>query len=88
MKVELLAPDVAPPLSQPTGEGTAFARALGTVGTQLEQATNAEDAFANGGGSLQAAMYERARADVALSVATAAAGRMAQAINALLNMQV
>jgi flagellar hook-basal body complex protein FliE len=51
-------------------------------------AQSAEDAFARGAGSLQDAVYERARADVALAVATAAAQRGAQAIQSILNMQV
>ena len=88
MKVELLTPDVAQNPSAPSGDAAFFARALGDAGAQLEKATSAEDAFANGGGTLQAAMYERARADVALSIATATAGRAAAAVNALLNMQV
>jgi flagellar hook-basal body complex protein FliE len=89
MNVELLTPDVAPgSVPQRSGDSKAFADALGGVGAQLEKATQAEDAFAGGRGSLQSAMYERARADVALSVATASAQRAAQAINAVLNMQV
>lgn len=88
MKVELLQPDIAPAFSQEVSrDGGAFANALGSVMAQLKKATSAEDSFANGHGSLQAAMYERARADVALSVATATAQRVAQGINTLLNMQ-
>jgi flagellar hook-basal body complex protein FliE len=58
------------------------------LGTLLLGAEKAEDAFASGAGRLQDAVYERARADVALSVATAAAQRGAQAISSILNMQV
>ena len=54
----------------------------------LRGAESAEDAFAAGAGSLQDAVYERARADVALSAATATAQRSAQAISSILNMQV
>ncbi len=54
----------------------------------LAGATRAEDAFAYGAGMLEAAVYERARADVALSVATATAQRFAQAIQSVLNMQI
>ena len=89
MKVELLAPDVAP--SGPpaaSGDAHTFTGAVGSLTSQLEKATRAEDAFAGGHGTLVSAMYERARADVALSVATAAAQRAAQAINTILNMQV
>lgn len=91
MRVELLAPDVAPdiaPQAPPQENRSAFARALDGVGALLEDATNAENAYANGHGSLQAAVIERARADVALSIATAAAERSAQAITSILNMQV
>ncbi|HEY5425502.1 MAG TPA: flagellar hook-basal body complex protein FliE [Candidatus Tumulicola sp.] len=91
MKVEPLIPD-APVLDAPSrnpGAGASdFARALDALGADLEGATAAEDAFANGGGSLAQAVYERARADVALSVATAAGQRSAQAVQSVLNMQV
>lgn len=90
MKVELLHPDlpVAPERSKTDDAATFFADVARALGTTLERAEFAEDAFAAGGGSLQAAMYERARADVALSVATAAAGRATQAVQSILNMQV
>lgn len=89
MRVEPLVPDVwsagnAPASSEPSS----FGRALDDLGVALEGAQRAEDAFAYGGGTLQRAVYERARADVALSVATAAAQRAAQAIQSVLNMQV
>jgi flagellar hook-basal body complex protein FliE len=61
---------------------------LDDVGSVLQGAQRAEDAFASGTGDLQAAIYERARADVVLSVATAAAQRTAQALQSILNMQV
>jgi flagellar hook-basal body complex protein FliE len=89
MRVELLLPD-APP-AQPAigaGAGSAFGRLLDAFGATFERAQSAEDAFANGGGTLQAAMYERARADVALAVAGAAAQRTAAAIQSIVNMQV
>ena len=50
-----------------------FRCALDALGSTLERAQGAEDAFAAKRGSLQEAIYERARADVALAVATAAA---------------
>ena len=87
MRVELLTPD-APAAPQAAGDASMFARALEEVRSQLTGATQAEDAYANGGGTLQSAMYERARADVALSVATAAAQRLSQAISSVLNMQI
>lgn len=91
MKVELLHPDLpaAPERSNGAGDDPKlFAEVAQALGTTLAHAESAENAFAAGGGSLQAAIYERARADVALSVATAAAGRATQAIQSILNMQV
>jgi hypothetical protein len=80
MKVELLAPDTAPLPDGASPDPSVFGRALG--------ATKAEDVYADGGGSLQDAMYRRAQADIALSVATAAAQRAAQAVQTLLNLQI
>ena len=89
MTVVPLVPDapVASPVPRDSDAG-AFARALDALGDALQGAENAEDTFAAGGGTLQQAVYARARADVALSVATAAAQRSAQAISSILNMQV
>jgi flagellar hook-basal body complex protein FliE len=91
MKVELLHPDL--PLvaerSRSATDGTkVFADVVQALGATLARAEFAENAYARGDGSLQGAVYERARADVALSVATAAAGRATQAIQSILNMQV
>ncbi|MDQ2864653.1 MAG: flagellar hook-basal body complex protein FliE [Candidatus Eremiobacteraeota bacterium] len=88
MKVELLAPDAAPAPASPTAGAGIFAKTLDDVAATLDRATRAEDAFAGGGGSLQDAVYERARADVALSVATAAASRASQALTSILTMQI
>jgi hypothetical protein len=87
MRVELLAPDVAPANDQNSGDGAAFTKLLDGIGTTLDGATSAEDAYAAGSGSLQQAIYERARADVALPVAAAAAQRAAQSVQTILNMQ-
>lgn len=87
MRVELLTPDVAPS-SGANGSAGDFARALDLIGDVLSGATRAEDAFARGSGDLQDAVYERARADVALSVAAATAQRVAQTVQSLLNMQI
>ncbi len=89
MTVEPLIPDapVAPALRH-GASAEEFVRALDALGAMLQGAENAEDAFAAGRGTLQDAVYERARADVALSAATAAAQRCAQAISSILNMQV
>ncbi len=87
MTVEPIVPDL-PPSPNTAGDGSNFARELDALGNVVAGATRAEDAFAYGAGTLEAAVYERARADVALSVATAAAQRLTQAIQSVLNMQV
>jgi flagellar hook-basal body complex protein FliE len=66
----------------------AFGKVLDDVGSVLGSAGAAEERFASGSGDLQSAIYERARADVALAVATAAAQRTAQALQAIFSMQV
>lgn len=88
MRVEALIPDVTPTRTAPQSGGGAFGKILDDVGSELGNAERAEDAFAAGAGDLQTAVYERARADVALSVATAAAQRTAQSLQSILNMQV
>lgn len=88
MRVEPLLPDTAPFASAAGGGAAGFAQALDALGTVLSSADRAESSFAYGGGTLQEAVYERARADVALSVATATAQRIAQSVQAVLNMQV
>ena len=89
MRVEALVPDAAPARRHlPVQDANAFGRMLDDLGSVLGSAEHAEDAFASGAGDLQTAVYERARADVALSVATAAAQRTAQALQSVLNMQV
>jgi flagellar hook-basal body complex protein FliE len=88
MRVEPLLPDVAPASIAPAPQPNAFSAILDDLGAVLGKAQHAEDAFASGSGDLQNAIYERARADVALSVATAATQRTAQGLQTLLNMQV
>ncbi len=87
MRVELLVPDIAPAAST-AGGGAGFAQALDMLERALGDAASAEDVFANGSGTLHGAVYERARADVALSVATAAASRAVQSVQSILSMQV
>jgi len=87
MRVEPLVPDV-PATTANSGDVAGFARALDLLGDALTGASRAEDDFAYGRGTLQAAVYERAQADVALSVATSTAQRLAQAVQSILNMQV
>jgi flagellar hook-basal body complex protein FliE len=95
MTVEPLVPDVAPvprnPLEQKQSwddAGMGFGEILNGLGQTFERAANSEDAFARGSGNLVEAVYERAQADVALSVATAAAQRAAQGLQTVLSMQV
>lgn len=75
----------APPADSPTG---GFGKIVHDLGAVMAGADSAEDSFANGTGDLQSAIYERARADVALAVATAAAQRSSQALQSIFNMQV
>ena len=92
MTVEPLVPDIAPSLAVPNDASAAdpgaFGKALDAVGALLDGANSSENLYANGTGSLQNAVIERARADVALSIATAAAQRGVQAMQSILNMQV
>jgi flagellar hook-basal body complex protein FliE len=91
VKVELLHPDLpaSPARSNHDREAPElFAGVARALGDTLVRAESAENAFAAGTGSLQAAVYERTRADVALSVATAAAQRATQAIQSIFNMSV
>jgi flagellar hook-basal body complex protein FliE len=87
VRVEPILPD-APALPDRTGDDLAFSQILDALGETLSGASRAEDDFAYGRGTLHDAIYERARADVALSVATATAQRVAQAVQSILNMQV
>jgi flagellar hook-basal body complex protein FliE len=89
MRVEPLIPDVAPSANAGAApQPNAFSGLLDDLAAVLGKAQRAEDTFASGSGDLQSAIYERARADVALSVATAAAQRTVQALQTILNMQV
>lgn len=88
MRIETIVPDTAPAQSPSNAQTSEFGKILDGLSSILGGAENAEDAFAAGTGDLQTAMYERARADVALSVATAAAQRTAQALQSILTMQV
>ena len=81
-------PDVAPRAAPTRSDPAAFARALDSLEQVLGGATRAEDAFARGAGTLQAAIYERTRADVALAIATSSASRIVSAVQSILNMQV
>ena len=89
MKITPLILDQAPDAArseQP--DVAAFANAMNSAGSALSAADRAENAYAAHTGSLQDAVFERAQADVMLSVATATAQRTAQALQSILNMQV
>jgi flagellar hook-basal body complex protein FliE len=92
VNVVAIQPDIAP---GPGGVTVAaapdpgfFGRALDEVEALLNGAEHAEDAYAAGTGSLQQAVYQRAQADVALSVAAAAAQHAAAALQSIFNLQV
>jgi flagellar hook-basal body complex protein FliE len=78
----------APSLPADGGFGGALSRALDATSSALRRADAAEHAFAAGRGGLQEMVVERARADVALSLATAAVSRTTQALSTILGMQV
>lgn len=95
MQVELLAPDAAParggaPLDagHAAGSAGAFGALVDAAGAILAGADRAESAFAAHRGGLQEMVVERARADIALQIAATAAQRAAQALSAVLGMQV
>ncbi|MDQ6933580.1 MAG: flagellar hook-basal body complex protein FliE [Candidatus Eremiobacteraeota bacterium] len=89
MTITPLIPD-APPAVEPSAKVAFgdFSAALNDAGEALLRADRSETAFASGGGSLQDAIFERAKADVVLSVASAAAQRTAQALSTILSMQI
>lgn len=70
------------------GFAEALARAVGSTSAALEGADAAERAFAAGRGGLAEMTLERARADVALAVASATASHVAQALQTILGMAV
>jgi len=92
VQVELLVPDAAvaaPAAAGPAvGEGNAFAKLVDAAGGLLGRAEQAEASFAAHRGGLQEMVVERARADIALAVAAAAAQRATQAVSSLLGMQI
>lgn len=57
-------------------------------GRAEDRAVRAESAFAHGSGDLQAMVIERAHADILIGAASAAASRLTQSLQTLLNMQV
>lgn len=89
MTVRPLQPDEAPARrAAREADAGAFARAVDAFDAIFEDATRAENRYAGGRGSLRAAVYERAQADVAIAVAAAAAQRASQAMQTILSMQI
>ncbi|MGH7708623.1 MAG: hypothetical protein ACREM6_11990 [Vulcanimicrobiaceae bacterium] len=90
--VPTTAPTVAPLApDQSSGDTTLFEgamEAMRSAGEALGQADSAEHAFVSGQGGLQEMVFERARADALLSVASSAASKATQSLNTILNMQV
>ena len=82
------------PLTRPAARsessdfGADFGRALDAAEATLARADGTERAFASERGGLQEMVLERAQADVALSIASAAASRTAQALSTILGMQI
>lgn len=91
MQVELLVPDSVTPVPTAVrpvaGESNAFTKLVDAAGALLGRAEHAEASFAAHRGGLQEMVVERARADIALAVAAAAAQRATQAVSSLLGMQ-
>jgi len=91
MQVETLVPDIAPDAPRVTplpGTAGAFGDLVDVAGTVLAKADGAERAFAAHHGGLQEMVVERARADIALQIASAGVGRVTQGLQTLLGMQI
>jgi hypothetical protein len=95
MQIDLLVPDAAPAhgpeapdASRATGSAGAFGALVDAAGAILAGADRAESAFAAHRGGMQEMVVERARADIALQLAATTAQRTAQALSAVLGMQV
>ena len=91
MQIEALVPDVAPdaPRITPVPDGSAgFGGLVDAAGSMLTKADDAERAFAAHRGGLQEMVVERARADIALQLASASVQRVTQGLQTLLGMQI
>lgn len=88
MRVVPLQPDIAAPVRRAEPAPNAFTAALDAVAGALRRADAAETAYATGWGALQDAVLERARADVAVSIAAAAVQRTATSLQSVLNLQI
>jgi hypothetical protein len=91
MHVDALIPDIAPdtPSVAPIpSAGGSFGDLVAAAGGALANADSAERAFAAHRGGLQEMVVERARADIALQLASAGIGRVTQGLQTLLGMQI
>jgi len=89
MTVTPLLPDA--PISALRTQGSdasPFAAAIDAVAKNLQGASRAENAFADGEGNLRNAVYARAKADVVVEVAAAELRHAATALQSILTMQV
>jgi flagellar hook-basal body complex protein FliE len=82
------APLARPPAPDAGSFAGSVLRAFEGAGSALSRADASERAFAAGHGGLAEMVIERARADVALAIAGAAASRITQGLNTLLGMQI
>jgi hypothetical protein len=91
MHVDPLIPDVAPLTATPLAASPAsggFGDLVDAASGILARADDAERAFAAHRGGLQEMVVERARADIALQIATAGAQRVTQGLQTLLGLQI
>ena len=91
MHVDALVPDIAPdvPHVAPVpSAGSSFGDLVDAAGGVLTNADAAERAFAAHRGGLQEMVVERARADIALQLASASIQRVTQGLQTLLGMQI
>ncbi|HXF35303.1 MAG TPA: hypothetical protein VN603_12090 [Candidatus Acidoferrales bacterium] len=88
MTVEPLVPDVAVSAPRAKPDASRFLAALDAAGSVFAAADRSEEAFVEGRGGLQEMIVSRAHADVAISIASAAATRAAQALAQIFNMPI
>lgn len=91
MQVQALVPDIAPDAPRITalpGSADSFGNLIDAASDVLQQADAAERAFSLHRGGLQEMVVERARADIALQLASAGVQRVTQGLQTLLGMQI
>lgn len=91
MQIDAFVPDSAGMAVTPLASSTAggrFGDLIDAASGVLAAADDAEHAFAAHRGGLQEMVVERARADIALQIATASAQRVTQGLQTLFGMQI